>query len=265
MIPLAVLLATVRGLTTAFDYLKTLYVSGSANEWVLIMKNGEMSRAGVGLTCFKGPFDQVAKFPSRVNKVEFNTQQVTKEMQGVSVSGIIVWSINRNGDGPYAAYKNLGNDLAHTVPKTANDNLVSMASAIVRSCIANSTIDEMLRNRKVVRDAIRKEMFEVVKGWGVWLETIEITDVKISSGSLFKDLQADFRESKRKEAEVQTMIIENEIYEFQTEVDKQNDIKEKDVTQKRAEFKRDNDYKFNEVKLDMQAKLEVIKQEKVQI
>jgi hypothetical protein len=31
-------------------------------------------------------------------------------------------------------------------------------------------------------------MFEVVKGWGVWLETVEITDVTISSGALFKDL-----------------------------------------------------------------------------
>ena len=39
----------------------------------------------------------------------------------------------------------------------------------------------MLTNRKLLRDAIRKDMFEVVKGWGVWLETVEITDVKISS------------------------------------------------------------------------------------
>jgi hypothetical protein len=28
----------------------------------------------------------------------------------------------------------------------------------------------------------------VVKGWGVWLETVEITDVQVMSGSLFKDL-----------------------------------------------------------------------------
>ena len=46
----------------------------------------------------------------------------------------------------------------------------------------------MITNRKLLRDAIRKEMFDVVKGWGVWLETIEITGVTICSSSLFKDL-----------------------------------------------------------------------------
>lgn len=101
---------------------------------------------------------------------------------------MLVWSINRLGQGPFNAYKNLGPDLASDVPQTANDSLTSMSSAIVRSCIANSTIDEMLRNREAVRTAIRKEMSEVVKGWGVWLETVEIMDVQISSNTLFKDL-----------------------------------------------------------------------------
>lgn len=60
---------------------------------------------------------------------------------------MLVWSINREGDGPFNAYKNLGEDLASGNPTTANSNLTSMASAIVRSAIANSTIDQMLRNR----------------------------------------------------------------------------------------------------------------------
>jgi len=95
---------------------------------------------------------------------------------------MLVWSINRQGDGPFNAYKNLGEDLASGNPVIANANLVSMSSAIVRTAIANSTIDQILRNRKALREQVRKEMFEVVKGWGVWLETVEITDVKIMSG-----------------------------------------------------------------------------------
>jgi len=90
-----------------------------------------------------------------------------------------------------------------------------MSSAIVRSCIANSTIDEMLRNREVVRSAIRKEMAEVVKGWGVWLETVEITDVQISSSTLFKDLQSNFRENTKQEAELVKMMVQSEIKEIE--------------------------------------------------
>lgn len=67
--------------------------------------------------------------------------------------------------------------------------------------------------------AIKKEMFDVVKGWGVWLETVEITDVVISSGSLFKDMQADFREKMKKEAELYKMVIQSEIDEIRAKDD----------------------------------------------
>jgi hypothetical protein len=58
---------------------------------------------------------------------------------------------------------------------------------------------------------VRKEMLDVVKGWGVWLETVEITDVTISSSSLFSDLQANFRENMKRTAEVYRMSIDSEI------------------------------------------------------
>ncbi len=106
-------------------------------------------------------------------------------MQGVKVTGMLVWTINRVGNGPFNAYKTLGPDLASNNPQHANDTLTSMSSAIVRNCIANSTIQQMLRDRAKVCQAIKKEMFEVVKGWGVWLETVEITDVLIASKTLF--------------------------------------------------------------------------------
>ena len=180
LIPLAVFTAFKVGFIQQFNFMKTLFVDGKPNEWVLIMNNGEMKKAGIGLRTFKSPFDQVATFPAKVYKVNFETEQVTNEMQGVRVSGMLVWTVNRIGKGPFNAYKNLG-DLGSGNPRSANDSLVSMSSAIVRSCIANSTIQEMMTNRKLLRDAISKEMAEVVKGWGVWLETIEITGVQICS------------------------------------------------------------------------------------
>lgn len=67
------------------------------------------------------------------------------------MEGMLVWSINRNDDGPFNAFKNLGDDLASNNPQTANENLISMACSIVRSCIANSTIETMLRDRASLR------------------------------------------------------------------------------------------------------------------
>ncbi len=213
----------------AYTYIKTLWVDGKANEWVLIMRNGAMVQAAVGLRCFRGPFDQVARFPAKIYKVNFETEQVTNEMQGVRVNGMLVWTVNRIGDGPFNAYKNLG-DISSGNPRTANESLIAMSSAVVRSCIANSTIEEMITNRKLLRDAIHKEMFDVVKGWGVWLETIEITDVTICSQSLFKDLQTNYRESMRQQATLHQMQIKEEIDQVQS----QNSL---EVAQKEREAK----------------------------
>ena len=162
-VPIVVLYAFKAMCIQIYNFAKDLWVEGKPNEWVLVMNNGMMKRAGVGLRCFRGPFDQVATFPAKIYKVNFHTEQVTREMQGVRVEGMLVWTINRIGTGPFNAYKNLG-DLSTGNPRSANDSLVSMSSAVVRSCIANSTINEIITNRKLLRDAIHKEMFEVVKG-----------------------------------------------------------------------------------------------------
>ena len=54
-------------------------------------------------------------------------------------------------------------------------------------------------------------MATVTTGWGVWLETVEITDVKISSGSLFKDMQCKFREDNKKSAEILKIEVDNSL------------------------------------------------------
>ena len=129
-------------------------------------------------------------------------------MSGLEVSAMIVWTVLRTGDGPMKAYRNLGSDLVSQDPATANSLLTSMASAIVRSRIANSTIDEILQKRSELREAIRSEMATITTGWGVWLETVEITDVKILSGKLFKDMQCKFREDQKKEATLLKLDVE---------------------------------------------------------
>jgi hypothetical protein len=50
------------------------------------------------------------------------------------------------------------------------------------------SIDTILKNINQLRDSIREEIQKLISGWGIWLETIEIADVKISSGTLFKNL-----------------------------------------------------------------------------
>jgi hypothetical protein len=53
----------------------------------------------------------------------------------------------------------------------------------------------------------------MLTGWGMWLETIEISDVQIVSGSLFRNLQTEFREKMRLHADNIERSTENMIRE----------------------------------------------------
>lgn len=137
------------------------------------------------------------KFPAVARKLNFVSQSITTEIQGIEISGIIVWTVLRSDDGPLKAYSMLGSELEKPDAYHTNSKLVAMANAICRSRIANSTIDNVITQRKEIRDTLLRELLDIVKGWGIWIETIEITDVKILSSSLFTNLQSKFREQQK--------------------------------------------------------------------
>jgi regulator of protease activity HflC (stomatin/prohibitin superfamily) len=110
-------------------------------------------------------------------------------MQGVEVGGVLIWSVYREEDGPFRCYKSFGEDLMQkSGPKVANQKLENMAVSIIRDRIANMTINDILKNRQKLRNGVKDEMQKVITGWGIWLETCEVVDVKIASRSLFNNL-----------------------------------------------------------------------------
>merc|ERR1719158_1161935 len=185
------------------------------NEWLLVVdEQGRQTKAVVGGTHVSSPYEQVVKFPSNLQKVSFRAQQVTREMQGIEVSGFASWVVYREDSGPLKAYRHL-NGLTTEGIDAANDSLRHMAESILRAKLANLTIAEVLTSRELLRDVCQKSMMEVVRGWGVWIETLEVTDVKILSSSLFNNMQTPFREATRLEAEIRQLETQREIKERQ--------------------------------------------------
>jgi len=54
------------------------------------------------------PWEQSVIFPSQINQVNFAAEQVTPEMQGVNVKGMMIWSVHRLDEGPFKCYKSFG-------------------------------------------------------------------------------------------------------------------------------------------------------------
>jgi flotillin len=208
-------------------WIRSRWTVARPNEWLLVIHKGKMVKAGVGLATFRGWGQQVVRFPSSIQRLQFKAQQVTKEMQGIEVSGFVNWVVYREDQGPWKAYQNL-EDLESGESQQANDNIARLAESIIRHRVANSTIQEVITNREELRNKIRQSMQEVVKGWGVWLETVEITDVVILSTSLFEDLQTPFRQETRKQAEAIRMNTAREI-------EQQKIAQETELAQQRAD------------------------------
>ena len=117
------------GLLAASACLGTLYVrqwqESKPNEWLLVIENGKLVKSGIGLKTFVLPTQTTVTFPSAINRVPFSAQNVTKEMQGLEVTGFAIWSVNREGDGPFKCYK-------YTQGGEANLNVQTMCESIVR-------------------------------------------------------------------------------------------------------------------------------------
>lgn len=186
---------------SAFEKSQEYWIEAKPNEWLLVIRNGELLKCNVGLATWIWPGDAAVKFPSALCKLHFTAEQVTAEMQGVEVKGMLVWTIHRDKEGPFKCYKAFGDDLKRKEPIEANSQLQQMAVSIIRDRIANLTINDILKNRQKLRNGVKDEMQKLLTGWGIWLETCEIQDVKIASRSLFANLQMEFREKSRQEAE----------------------------------------------------------------
>lgn len=194
-------------IASLFIIIRRRFVEANPNEWLLVIRDGKLLKAGVGLKAFVGFTDSFVKFPSKVERVEFTANNVTQEMQGVVITGFAFWSVFRDEDGPFRCYKYMeGGD--------ANRNVQAMCESVLRNLIANSHLSEVLRNRKHLKDNMTNDLKDQFKGWGLWLETVEIKEVKISSDRLFKDLQAEFRQ----ETQLKAQKIELESQEKMTEI-----------------------------------------------
>lgn len=65
------------------------------------------------------------------------------------------------------------------------------------------------------------------------METVEVTDVRILSSTLFSNLQTKFREQNRKTAELHTMTVNNEIEEERLKHDTEQSKRDADNSKQR--------------------------------
>lgn len=141
-----------------FYFAKDYWFEGNPNEYVIICRDGKLVKSGVGLCSWVLPGDKIVSFPARLRQVNFSAQQVTLEMQGLKVSGMLIWSPHRDAAGPLKLYRAFGDQLSTKGSPLIFSTIEDMARSIIRDKISNMTIHDVLKNRSALRDTIRADI-----------------------------------------------------------------------------------------------------------
>lgn len=122
-------------------------------------------------------------------------------MQFIQIEGSLIWRPDE--DNVFKLYKTFGDALkdGYSQGNEICEKLRDMCISVIRDRVANMTIMDILRNRNTIKVEIQKTLQDTLSGWGMKIDTVEISNVTIRSHELFKNMQTEFRESKNLIAE----------------------------------------------------------------
>lgn len=70
-----------------------------------------------------------------------------------------------------------------------NEKVQTLAISTIRDAVSKMSIVEVMTSREELKEKVKKDITPIFTGWGMWLETVEILDVRVESKSLFDDMQ----------------------------------------------------------------------------
>ncbi|MHA1912055.1 MAG: SPFH domain-containing protein [Candidatus Kariarchaeaceae archaeon] len=227
---------------------KNRYKIFTTNEFVLHFRSGKLKTASYGGGVFLLPIiDHIVVLSTAIQTVDISASEkvISKENQEIIVRGFIVWRITN----PEMAFKAIGTTAMTSISVT----LEQIVEAVIRTAVANMTLEQILRERSIIIESIMSEVTPIVDSWGVSIETVEVRDVTVVNQDLFNDLQAPFENKKRRTAQEISISTERDIQEMAIE---------KGLKIAKAEAKADNETRAFQAEQDQIAKVRELERDK---
>jgi regulator of protease activity HflC (stomatin/prohibitin superfamily) len=190
--------------------IKARYKKFTNREFVLRFRNGQLKNQGYGGGYFLLPLiDELIVLTTTIQNLEIDVAEkiITSENQDVRVNGFVVWRI----EDPVKAYQSISGSQGVGVMTEINRTLQQLVESIIRTTVARLTLDQVLRERSLIIEAIMMELIQVVGPMGIQINTTEIRHVEVVDDSLFHDLQETYRQEARLTAEQVKIQTQKEI------------------------------------------------------
>lgn len=190
------------------------FVTVNPSDYAIVFKKGNIIKEGRGFRFFCTPRIQYVIIPGNVKNITFAADQISRENQGVEVSGFAIWKVGE----PKKIYQHFDFKQDIETMEQVSEFLKDVVESAIRHMVANMTIEEVLRKRGTIILQLKKELEYITEQWGIIVETIEIKNVRILSKTLFDNMQAKFRNAVRLEAETNSIETEKQIEEQRIQV-----------------------------------------------
>jgi flotillin len=178
------------------------WVSAKPSEYLVVFRRGKVMEdlCGQGARFFKMPTDSYAVVPTTLKEVVFQANQVTVDHVDVRVRGMVVYRISH----PLQIYKLINFTDRHGAEAKLARVLADMCRSTAKWLVANMRLEECVRRRKEeIAAQLRAEVSQIAQqSWGVEIVTMDVLDVYVQDGELFKSMLAGFKSDQDRAAKL---------------------------------------------------------------
>jgi len=157
------------------------------NIFYVHLRRGKAIKQGEGGMVIRIPFfDRILAVDRTVQQLNISAESVlSKEKQKIRLSAVLQWQAEN-------AIATINNVTWKEIP----NRLTAIIESVIRTACAQLSVEEILEERQLIIEAVKKELIDIVSEWGLKVVTVELVDVSVVNESFLRDM------SKPREAEM---------------------------------------------------------------
>jgi regulator of protease activity HflC (stomatin/prohibitin superfamily) len=201
-----------------FVYVKKYVRIFDPNIFYVHLRRGKAIKQGEGGMVVRIPFfDRILSVDRTVQQLNISAESVlSKEKQKIRLSAVLQWQAEN-------AIATINNVTWREIPS----RLTAIIESVIRTACAQLAVEEILEERQLIIEAIKKELIDIVSEWGLKIVTVELIDVVVVNNEFLKDM------SRPREAEMhrlaQIALIEADQATGTRDIERSKILREREI------------------------------------
>ncbi|MHA1637015.1 MAG: SPFH domain-containing protein [Candidatus Thorarchaeota archaeon] len=160
-------------------YIKKYVRIFDPNVFYVHLRKGKAIKQGEGGMVVRIPFlDRILAVDRTVQQLNISAESVlSKEKQKIKLNTVLQWQADN-------AIATINNVIWSEIP----NRLTAIIESVVRTACAQLVVEEILEERQLIIEAIKKELIDIVSEWGLKVVTVELVDVSVINDSFLSDM-----------------------------------------------------------------------------